>query len=162
MLCSHGITYSTAGINSLALGRFEQNFRYVIFQLISVTDGWGISCKIALRWMPLHLTDHKSTLVQVMAWCRQATSHYLSQSWPSSMSSYGVTRPQWVKAEHKSICTHNRHPRSLPHRRAISEVFCDILEKFDLVMMAPHFIWMQCTIPCIRKNRIGSLTRLIS
>ena len=23
------------------------------------------------------LTDDKSTLVQVMAWCRQATSHYL-------------------------------------------------------------------------------------
>ena len=26
----------------------------------------------------------KSTLVQVMAWCRQATSHYLSQCWHSS------------------------------------------------------------------------------
>ena len=24
-----------------------------------------------------------------MAWCRQATSHYLSQCWPRSMSSYG-------------------------------------------------------------------------
>ena len=31
-----------------------------------------------------------------MAWCHQATSHYLSQCWPSSMSPYGVTRPQWV------------------------------------------------------------------
>ena len=29
--------------------------------------------------MPLDLTDDKWTLVQVMAWCRQATSHYLSQ-----------------------------------------------------------------------------------
>ena len=26
-----------------------------------------------------------STLVQVMAWCRQATSHYLSQCWPKSL-----------------------------------------------------------------------------
>ena len=34
-------------------------------------DGWGISCELALRWMSLHLTDDKSTLVQVMAWCRQ-------------------------------------------------------------------------------------------
>ena len=50
----------------------------------------------ALRWMPWDLTDDKSTLVQVMAWCRQATSHYLNQCWPSSMSPYGVTRPQWV------------------------------------------------------------------
>ena len=61
-----------------------------------MTDGWGISCKIALSWMPLNLTDDKSTLVEVMAWCHQATSHYLNQCWPSSMSLYGVTRPQWV------------------------------------------------------------------
>ena len=31
-----------------------------------------------------------------MAWCRQATSHYLSQRWPRSLSPYGVTRPQCV------------------------------------------------------------------
>ena len=43
------------------------------------------------------LNKDKSTLVQVMAWCRQATSHYLSQCWPRSLSPYGVTRPQWVK-----------------------------------------------------------------
>ena len=30
--------------------------------------------------------DDKSTLVQVMAWCRQATSHYLSQWWPRYIS----------------------------------------------------------------------------
>ena len=66
--------------------------------LISMTDGWDISCKIALRWMPLDLTDDKSTLVQVMAWCRQVTSHYLSQWWPRSLSPYGVTRPQWVNS----------------------------------------------------------------
>ena len=47
--------------------------------------------------MPLDLTDDKSTLVQVMACCRQATSHYLSQCWPRFMSPYGVTRPQRVK-----------------------------------------------------------------
>ena len=47
--------------------------------------------------MPQDLTDDKSTLVQVMAWCRQATSHYLNQCWPRSMSPYAVTMPQWVK-----------------------------------------------------------------
>ena len=82
--------------NSLAPGNFEWNFRYLIFQIISVIDGWGISCELALRWMSLDLTDDKSTLVQVMAWCRQATSHYLSQCWPRSLSPYGVTRLQWV------------------------------------------------------------------
>ena len=78
------------------LGDLNKKFRKVIFKLISVTDGWGISCKIALRWMPLDLTDDKSTLVQVMAWCHQATSHYLSQCWPRFTLPYGVTRPQWV------------------------------------------------------------------
>ena len=31
------------------------------------------------------------TLVQVMAWCRQATSHYLSQCWQRSLLPYDVT-----------------------------------------------------------------------
>ena len=52
--------------------------------------------------MPLDLTYGKSTLVQVMAWCHQATSHYLSQCWPRSMSPNGITRPHWVK----SPCAH--------------------------------------------------------
>ena len=78
------------------LAPIELNFRYSIFWIISVIDGWGISCELALRWMLLDLTDDKSTLVQVMAWCRQATSHYLSQCWPRSLSPYGVTRPLWV------------------------------------------------------------------
>ena len=61
-----------------------------------MNSGWGIAYKIALRWMPLDLTDDKSTSVQEMAWCRKATSHYLSQCWPRSMTPNGVTRPQWV------------------------------------------------------------------
>ena len=82
--------------NSLAPGRFEWNIMYVIFKLILVIDVWGISCRIARIWMPLGFTDDEATLVQVMAWCRQAPSHYLSQCWPKSLSPYDVTRPQWV------------------------------------------------------------------
>ena len=68
-----------------------------IFKLILMSDGWGIFCEIALRWQLLNLTGDTSSLVQVMVWCRQATSHYLSQCWPSSsMSPYDVTKPQWV------------------------------------------------------------------
>ena len=39
-------------------------------------------------WLQLNATilSDESTLVQVMAWCRQATSHYLSQWWPRSMA----------------------------------------------------------------------------
>ena len=88
--------WKLTSINSLAPGKFEWNFRYLILQIISVIDGWGIPCELALRWMSLDFTDDKSTLVQVMAWCRQATSHYLSQCWPRSLPPYGVTRSRWV------------------------------------------------------------------
>ena len=56
-----------------------------------------MNCVIAFRWMPEDLTNENPTLVQVMAWCRQAPSHYLSQCWPRFMLQYGVTRLQWVR-----------------------------------------------------------------
>ena len=46
------------------------------------------SCEIALRWMLQNIFDDKWTLVQIMAWCCQATSHYLIQYWPKSMLPY--------------------------------------------------------------------------
>ena len=54
------------------------------------------SCETALRWMPQNTFNDQSTLVQVMAWCCQATSHYLSQCWSRSMSPYGVNRLECV------------------------------------------------------------------
>ena len=83
-------------INSLDPRKFEWNFRYAIFKWVLVTDGWGISCEITLIWISLGFTGDQSTLFQVMAKCHQATSHYLSQCWPRSLSPYGVTRLQWV------------------------------------------------------------------
>ena len=102
-------------INSLVPGKFEWHFRYWIFQIITVINGWGISCELALRWMLRDLTDDKLTSVQVMAWCRQATSHYLSQCWPRSLSPYGVTRPQWVKTP-RSLSSTKKVLKSLCHR----------------------------------------------
>ena len=93
------ITWYCMQLNSLAPGRFEWHFREVIFKLIFVIDGWDIPFEIAIRWLLLDLTDDQSTLVQVMAWCHEATSHYLSQCWPRSVSPYAVTRPQWVNQQ---------------------------------------------------------------
>ena len=57
--------------------------------------------------MSLRLTDDKSTLVQVMAWCRQATIHYLIQCWPRSMASLG---PNELRKSHSGIRqSHNCH-----------------------------------------------------
>ena len=95
-MLSQAFLGNTYTFNALDPGRFQIEFRLAIFRLILVKDGWGIPYEIALRWMPLDLTDDESTLVQVMAWCRQAANHYLSQCWPRSMSPNIVTRPQWV------------------------------------------------------------------
>ena len=92
-------------INSLAPGRSECHSKNVIFNLVLLIGIFRSSHDNALSWMPQDHTDDKSTLVQVMAWCRQATSHYLSQCWLNSLLPHGVTRPQWVKT-----VTYTTHP----------------------------------------------------
>ena len=92
---SSALQYLT--VNSLAPGRSSWDFINVIFNLVLLIGVFKSSYDNVLRWMPQDLTGDKSTLVQVMAWCHQATRHYLSQCWPRSLSPSGVTRPQWVK-----------------------------------------------------------------
>ena len=65
-------------IKSLAPGKLEWNFSFVIFKGIFVIAGWGISCEITLIWMPLDLTDDQSTLIQVMAYL----THSPWTKWP--------------------------------------------------------------------------------
>ena len=91
-------------------------FRWVIFKLTLVTDSWVISCEIPLSWISLNLTDDKSTLVQVMVWCHQATSHYLNQCWPRSMSPYGITRPQWVNVVRKERLRQRKQDKAAASR----------------------------------------------
>ena len=45
----------------------------------------------------INIFDDMWTLVQVMACCLTASSHYLSQCHPRSMLPHGIARPQWVK-----------------------------------------------------------------
>ena len=90
--------FSQTTINSLVPGRSQCDLKTVIFNLALLIGIFKSSYDNVLRWMPQDLTDDKSTLVQVMAWCRQTTSHYLNQCWPWSLTPYGITRPQWVKA----------------------------------------------------------------
>ena len=91
--CCYRTVFETS--NSLAPGKFEWNFRYIIFKQILEINGWGIFCEITLIWMSLDFADDQSTLDQVMAWCHQALSG-LSQCWHTSLSQYDVTRPEWV------------------------------------------------------------------
>ena len=62
------------------------NSKILIVKFINIQNIWlGTHCEIAVRWMPQNITNEESSFV---AWCRQATSRYLSQYWP-------VNRPQW-------------------------------------------------------------------
>ena len=64
----------------------------VVIFIVKQNSSLSTCCEIALRWMPQNVTIQKSTLVQVMAWCHQAPSHYLSQCWPICMLPFGT---QW-------------------------------------------------------------------
>ena len=114
--------------NSLAPGRCRCDLKLVIFKLIPRIHIWSIFCEIALRWMPQDLTSDKSTLVQVMAWCRQATSHYLSLCWPRFMSPYGLTRLQWVN--HGLDLIHRFWPEKLWY---ISNIICNEIKSHQYV-----------------------------
>ena len=92
------VTMANSGkFNSLAPERSGCDYKNVISNLVLLIGIFRSPHDNALWWMPQDLTDNKSTLVQVMVWCCQAESHYLSQCWPRSLLPNGITRPQWVK-----------------------------------------------------------------
>ena len=64
-------------LNSLGPVRCQWNFRYVIFLISLLIEGWGISCEIALSWTSLDLV--------------MINNHWF-RSWLG-----GVNRQQWVK-----------------------------------------------------------------
>ena len=84
----------SVGLSSLAPGRCPEIIRKIIFKCKSLLVYLMI---LLWNWFGLDAKVLKSILIQVMAWCHQATSHNLSQCWPRSLSPYGVTRPQSVK-----------------------------------------------------------------
>ena len=92
--------------------RWRTQHAHYITRIALVRNIWRLSCfligvtstiinknknRLALRWMSLDHTDDKSTQIWVTDWCRHATIHQVSQSWPTSMSQYVVARSQLVK-----------------------------------------------------------------
>ena len=70
-------------------------FKYVIFTCVE--ESTFMKSYDVFWWMARDPTDHKSTLVQIMAGCCQATSNCRNQ-WLRSFTPYGIIRPQWVKS----------------------------------------------------------------
>ena len=60
---------------------------------------------ISLKFVPRSPIDNKPALIQVMAWREEATSHYLNQCWPSSLTHTCGSRGRWVKKKKKSQTT---------------------------------------------------------
>ena len=81
--------------NSLPPGRCDSSSWNVIFKPISQIHILSTSHEIAYKWITPDLFNWRSTLVQVMAWCRQATNHYLSQCWLIYVA-ISITGPQWL------------------------------------------------------------------
>ena len=70
-----------SSIHKICTEKCGFDLKSLIFQLILKTDFSIIFCKIPLMCMSKDINEYKSTLVQVMAWCHQAPSHHLNQSW---------------------------------------------------------------------------------
>ena len=148
-------------VNSLAPGKSGCNFENVVFKLALLICIFKSFYDNVARWIPQDLTDNKSTLVQVMAWCHQATSHYLSQCWPRSVSPYGVTRPQWVKTLARKI--HWWLEDSLHKRASNAEsvsIWLHCIQHFNdesrtqtNLLDGPHPLFLPClqTVGCLLK-----------
>ena len=84
-------------VNSLAPGKSGCIFKNATFNLVLLISIFRYSYDDALRLMPWDLTEDKSPLLQIMAWCYQATSH----CWCRFMLLNRFTRPQWIKLNTK-------------------------------------------------------------
>ena len=88
-------------------GRCGSDFKTCIISKLTIqTISLGTRCEIALRWQPNNLTYKKATVVQTMAWCHQATSHYLSRWLHTYMSPHGVTVHDELMVKMKNNVTH--------------------------------------------------------
>ena len=114
-ICDHGNGHCWCPnivneLTHLSPGRCGNYLKSIMFILIIQNNSWGAHCKIVFRWMAQNLTSEKSTLVQVMVWCCQATNHYLDQCCPRSLMRYGIIRLWWINVEKGSINEHWMYP----------------------------------------------------
>ena len=97
------------------------------------------SYDIAVRWMPHNPVDDKSSVVQVMAWCRQTTCHYLRQCWSISKLPYGFVGPQWVKGLIIQLSqNHGGYPVNLNVRYGSHNMVDDEPGKKQLWLLRKH------------------------
>ena len=62
-----------------------RDWNVIVKMHFSVLFCWLASLYFLMNKLPWDLTNDKSTLVYIVAWCGQATSYYLIKSWYGSM-----------------------------------------------------------------------------
>ena len=90
-------------LQNMAPGRCGSKFDNITFILLIQNSSLGVQWEIALWWMPQKLAKEKSTLLQVMACCLTAPSHYLNHCEPRSLWPYCITSPQYPRWEERSV-----------------------------------------------------------
>ena len=84
-------------INSSPPGQNGCHFADNIFICIFVNEQICILIHIPLKFLPKDLIDNKSTLVQVMAWCRTGDKPLPEPMLPSSLTHIRSSRSRWVQ-----------------------------------------------------------------
>ena len=140
--------HSASMVNSLAAGRCGSNSKSAIFKYMLRIEFKSI-CEIVLTWIPQNTFDDKSTLVQVMAWCRQPTSYYLSQCDPRPMSPYGTTRPLWVNNTSQFSPKYSQSMPGSLRESEMRDIFCEL--KSDTCIRST-FVTSYCSQQCFLDN----------
>ena len=76
---------------NLYYGKYSCNLKNISIIKNNSPANW---CEIVLGWLLQNLNNEKTTFIQVMPWCHQATTCYMSQRYKSP---YGVTKRQGIK-----------------------------------------------------------------
>ena len=79
--------------------RSGHNFADDMFRCVFLIEKVWISIEISLEFDTKSPINNMPTMVQIMAWRLQATSHYLNQPWPNVLAHLCVTPPGWVLNE---------------------------------------------------------------
>ena len=67
--------------NTLRAVQKDRHFAYAIFKCIFVTEDILCLDPNVPKFIPKGQSDNKSALIQVLAWCRTCSKHYLKQWW---------------------------------------------------------------------------------
>ena len=107
-------------LNSLLPLRCEIIFHKGVFETLTI-DILNTSCAIGLEGVPCNAIDNKSALVQVMACCLTASSHYLSQYWSWSLVLKGPIENKPVLVQIVAWCWTGTKPLTEPMMTNISD-----------------------------------------